>query len=286
MAHDARVVASLVGLSRVAIFNWLGGVQKDAILQQLGLLLRKFTAMIRNEERQHGHLGYLHVVLRDIDVRSAEDRVVLGERLLLPELEDEDCAAQERNRIRKMINQLFSGVNVWCMARPREQRGDVPDGKSDVFKRQVDKLRAAIVMQLSQKSEPISCGEVGEMLSRCLRDSSFYPQSSSSWSVHQKVAVKDAIITFQEHFLEFSQNHRDIFPIPELQLKEEISSEAERLRDLLNDSIPMIADDDLTTSVNETAVKLFESQQHQALSSNRTVRWSRLRASCWKLKIE
>ena len=101
MAYDARVVASLVSLSRVAIFNWLGGVQKDAIIQQLGLLLRKFTAMMRNEERQHGRLGYLHVVLRDINVTSAEDHVVLGERFLLPELEDDDCAAQERNRIYK-----------------------------------------------------------------------------------------------------------------------------------------------------------------------------------------
>ena len=156
------------------------------------------------------------------------------------------------------------------MTRPREQRGDVLDGKSDVFKRQVDKLRAAIVMQLSQKSEPISCGEVGEMLSRCLRDSSLSPQSSSPWSAHQKVAAKDAIITFQDHLLEFSRNLRDRFPITELQLKEEFSSEAERLSVLLNDSISMIADDDFTTSVNETAVKLLESQQHQALSSNRT----------------
>ena len=262
VVHDARVVAPLIGLSKVVIFNWLGGFQKNKVFHHLRKFLTKFTAMIPS--LQHRRVRYLHIVLRDANVTSEEENAIMYERLFLREPEYGNSAT-ERNCIRERINNLFSEVNVWCIPRPNKPiRRNISDGTSEGFKTHVDRLRAAIVQQLSQASAraaSITCRQVAEMLPL-----SYLPSEACSFW-----AAKGAIVSLQNELFDFSQNLRDRFPISQAQLKVEFETEVERLKDLyiLNDYASLFNND--VTAVTEAADRLCQMYYQQAICSNETL---------------
>ena len=188
---DTRVVAPLIGLSKVVIFNWLGGFQKDKFFHQLEKFLTRFTVMIPS--LQHKRFRCLHIVLRDANVTSEEENVVMHERLFLRKSEYGNGAA-ERNCIRIRIDNFFSKVNVWCIPRPNKPiRGNISDETSDGFKTHVDRLRSTIVEQLSKPSAraaAITCRQVAEML----------PLSCLSSEACSTGAAKDAIASLKTNF--------------------------------------------------------------------------------------
>ena len=274
VAQDARLVASLLGLSRVAIFNWKGGLQRDNILHQLGVFMSRLTSMLPTECKKQERLGFLHIVLRDIDLKSPGDDVQASERILLQEQSKEselpESPVSERNLIRKRMKELFKGVHVWCLPYPFSKEGELV---TDAFTNVVDDLRDTIALQVGRptNSPDVVTGSTVAQRLPALLGSESSVEPSSPCSAYQKCEAKEAISVYQDKLHTFSQTLIEHYPISESRLKESFATEAHHLRDTLDRSMTVVTDDSLLSSVKKKADNLLSFHLQQALDSNRAV---------------
>lgn len=118
--YDTILTAPLLLVSKVTIFNWMGSVAKDELLQKLGVLAdaaRKIQiGEVAKSRREYRIFGHLHIILRD------QPNVDDVQQYLLEEEDGPatDEAAEVRNKIRKIIKQSFASCHIWGFPSPIE----------------------------------------------------------------------------------------------------------------------------------------------------------------------
>lgn len=129
--YDTVLTAPLLLVSKVSIFNWLGSIAKDELLQNLGVLADAACKIQLGEQaksrRDYRIFGHLHIVLRD------QPRVDDIESYLLEEEDGPatDKAAGVRDKIRKIIKQSFASIHIWGFPSPVESSSALNTGAFD-----------------------------------------------------------------------------------------------------------------------------------------------------------
>jgi hypothetical protein len=274
VARDARLVTSILGLSRVVIFNWKGGLQRDNILQQLGVFINQLSSMLPSESKKQKQMGFLHIVLRDIDLKSPGDEFQVSDRILLQEQSNEaeqpETPVSERNLIRKRMEELFKGIQVWCFPYPFSKEGEPVIG---MFSKTVDGLRTTIAHQIEQlaSSPTVVTGlTVAQQLPDLLASEPSV-EPSSPCSSYQKCAVKEAISVYQRNLHSFSQALIKDCPMSETRLRETLVEKGKHLKDELDRSLAVVSNGLLLSSARDEADDLWSFQLQQALDQNRAV---------------
>ena len=63
---DATLLTPIILLSKVILFNWKGGLQKNQILNELALLVEVANCVSSNSfKEEKSKFGHLYIVLRD-----------------------------------------------------------------------------------------------------------------------------------------------------------------------------------------------------------------------------
>ncbi len=152
--YDAKLVCPILLISKCVILNWLGGFQKNDILNQLAIM-SKAASNVHNEtsdalgEKKFGHL---HIVFRDWHYDGPNSNSEAIRRALLNEEPDNEDS-RDRNKIRKDIQAAFQSISVHLLDPPTEKTSDTRgiltiDKCTSEFKRQVRDLRHKLSTQL------------------------------------------------------------------------------------------------------------------------------------------
>ena len=152
--YDAKLVCPILLISKCVILNWLGGFQKNDILNQLAIM-SKAASNVHNETSDASgekKFGNLHIVFRDWHYDGPNSNAEAIRRALLnnePDSED----SRDRNKIRKDIQAAFQTISVHLLDPPTEKtidsRGILTLEKcTSDFKRQVRDLRHKLSVQL------------------------------------------------------------------------------------------------------------------------------------------
>ncbi|KAH8047970.1 palmitoyl-(protein) hydrolase [Aureococcus anophagefferens] len=138
--YDARLVCPALLASRCVIFNWKDSLQKDRILNQLGVMVRAAEGVA--DSGSGPVFGHLHVVFRDWT------------------FEDGGGQGQGRDEIRRALEKAFASVDVHLFPPPVDnisqlvKKGGVRrDELAPAFVDRLDGLRSAIVRQLACRSD-------------------------------------------------------------------------------------------------------------------------------------
>jgi hypothetical protein len=68
---DTTLLTPIILLSKVILFNWKGGLQKNQILHELAILVEVGNCVSSNSfEAGTSKFGHLHIVLRDFHFRG------------------------------------------------------------------------------------------------------------------------------------------------------------------------------------------------------------------------
>jgi len=182
-AYDARIACPVLLAAKCVLFNWRDSLQKDRILDLLGVMCRAAAsvdvggdgapaaaaaaAAASSSPSASKPFGHLHIVFRDWnfdgDVASVE-RQLLG-------LEADDSGkgggssidalggggsdAAKRNAVRRSLVSAFESVSVWLLPSPVERTKDLqkvltPDLLSREFNDAVKSLRGSLCVQLAE----------------------------------------------------------------------------------------------------------------------------------------
>ena len=135
-AYDARIACPVLLASKCVIFNWRDSLQKDRMLDLLGVMCRAAQAI----DLQDGSsapsasvkpFGHLHIVFRDWNFDG--DKTSVTRQLLESEPESEsggggagtDSDAAKRNGVRFALKAAFESVSVWLLPPPTEKTADL-----------------------------------------------------------------------------------------------------------------------------------------------------------------
>ena len=156
--YDARLVCPALLASRCVVFNWKDSLQKDRILNQLGVMVKAAEGVA---EREAGKpiFGHLHVVFRDWTFEDDDAKKV--ERAIFGlEANPRSPDAAQRDAIREALRGAFASIDVHLFPPPvantaaLSAKGGVrPSELADGFVAKVDALRAAIATQLGTRSD-------------------------------------------------------------------------------------------------------------------------------------
>jgi hypothetical protein len=170
VTYDARLITPVLLMSKVVIFNWKDSLQKDAILNLLGVMIMAAEGIKlggqdeSNGERDSGpKFEHLHIVFRDwnfIDV--AEDEVYAD----LFEVEAEPPPGRKmhsthgdgtglRNKARADLLRTFSSIRVHLFPAPTASTADLATKirftmLTPRFRDKLSLLRASITAQLAE----------------------------------------------------------------------------------------------------------------------------------------
>ncbi len=67
---DAKLLTPILLLSKVILFNWKGGLQKNLILNELAILVDVGNCVSNSFEDDTSKFGHLHIVLRDFHLQG------------------------------------------------------------------------------------------------------------------------------------------------------------------------------------------------------------------------
>jgi hypothetical protein len=147
----SHLVSYMFPLSSVLIFNWMGRLQVDAILQQLGMFACRIMPLIGVNDESRRVIS-LHVVLRDIDQGTSENEMQMTSLLLQPEsMKSSDDPSVKRNEIRATLKKTFRRIRVWAMPHPFVGKGTVRISR--LFDEKVVKLRKRVFCQIKYQSD-------------------------------------------------------------------------------------------------------------------------------------
>ena len=152
VSYDAELVCPILLVSKLVIFNWKGDLQKDHLLQTLGVMSRA-AKNVRDESGSGGGagqppFGHLHIVFRDWQAVDSSEAEVQAD-LFRPE---GTAASRARDLIRAEVQAAFSSVRVWLLDAPAG--GDALktkltlDATTAKFRAQVRALRGAMCQQI------------------------------------------------------------------------------------------------------------------------------------------
>lgn len=152
VSYDANLVCPILLASKCVIFNWKGEMQKDDIINKLGIMTRaaKNVALSAGELASGKKIfGHLHIVFRDW---QATDRNSNSIHQFLFGLEKNQDGAI-RDQIRKDVLSSFESVKVSLFDAPSDSmavlRTELTIEKtSAIFRKQVRELRGILAAQL------------------------------------------------------------------------------------------------------------------------------------------
>ena len=155
--YDANLVCPILLASKCVIFNWKDSLQKDRILQLLGVMHKAAINVAEEGEIEVSGgaekvFGHLHVVFRDWQYIGSTPESVKAD--LFKEERSADTDARLRNAIRNDIKNSFESITVWLFPPPVASSAKLTnklrvDELSDSFKSQLQALRASLGTQLS-----------------------------------------------------------------------------------------------------------------------------------------
>jgi len=159
VAYDAKLVCPILLAAKCVIFNWKETLQKDSILNQLGIMTRAASNVGDDVHVGGGKagggkkFGHLHIVFRDwSSVDGTQDSVY--RTLFDQELGQE---ANVRNQIRRDVIAAFESVQIHLFDPPVERTADLKkeltiNMTTGQFRAQVRNLRELMVQQLKQST--------------------------------------------------------------------------------------------------------------------------------------
>ncbi len=152
--YDAKLVCPILLISKCVILNWLGGFQKNDILNQLAIMSKAASNVHNETSAASGEkkFGNLHIVFRDWHYDGPNSNAEAIRRALLSDEPDNEDS-RDRNKIRKDIQAAFQTISVHLLDPPTEKtidsRGILTLEKcTSDFKRQVRDLRHKLSVQL------------------------------------------------------------------------------------------------------------------------------------------
>lgn len=157
VSYDAELVCPILLVSKVVIFNWKGDLQKDHLLQTLGVMSRA-AKNVHDESSSSSSgggssgssppFGHLHIVFRDWQAVDSNESDVQAD-LFRPE---GNAAGRARDLIRAEVLAAFASVRVWLLDAPASSEQlktkltiEATSGK---FRAQVRALRGAMCQQM------------------------------------------------------------------------------------------------------------------------------------------
>ena len=273
VARDtSHLVTSLLPLSRVLIFNWMGGFQVDAILQQLGMFTCRVIPLL--PANSEGRLGFLHIVLRDIDQRN---EMQMNNLLLLPEpvssSDSPENAAVERNEIRATLNKTFRRICVLAMPHPFVKVNSVRIFHA--FTQKIDRLRKRIAHQVEHQSghglDAVTGASIADRLPSLLNSTvaSSTVSVQSPFSAFQKTVAREAISLYQQQLRNFTDDMKQRYPMPEDDVKQSLFKKGSQLRRLLHNAMGCVTSQSRLQTSKAEADKLYSFHFCNALEDNR-----------------
>ena len=161
VSYDASLICPILLASKCVIFNWKGDLQKDNILNILGIMTQ--AAKNIKEEVSHSDMkgsasttaarskkfGHLHIIFRDWQAATSDEKSTFD---LLFNMEEGE-AAIVRNQIREDVLASFESVKVWLFEAPMKLVSELKQilkfvNTTAKFKLQIRELRAMLSTQL------------------------------------------------------------------------------------------------------------------------------------------
>ena len=156
VGYDAELVCPILLVSRCCIFNWKGDLQKDHLLQTLGIMSRA-AKNVREDSGSSASgscsstappFGHLHIVFRDWQAVDTTEAEVLSD-LFRPE---GTAASRARDLIRAEVQAAFLSVRVWLIDAPASSEQLKTklslEATSAKFRSQIRQLRGALSQQM------------------------------------------------------------------------------------------------------------------------------------------
>lgn len=160
MGYDANLVCPILLASKCVIFNWKDSMQKDRILQLLGVMHRAAINVADEGDidvdgggDQSKVFGHLHVVFRDWQYVDSTPESVKND--VFKEERSADQDARLRNAIRNDVKGSFKSITVWLFPSPSATSQALStklkvETTSEAFKTQLKALKACLATQLSE----------------------------------------------------------------------------------------------------------------------------------------
>ena len=150
-SYDARVACPILLASQCVLFNWKDSLQKDRMLNLLGVMTRAASS-VKVDGGGDKCFGHLHIVFRDWAFDGDVDAV--KRQLLDPEAAGAEEDADRRNEVRRILRGAFESIHVWLLPPPVERTRDLQkvlkeSMLSDEFKDAVAGLKGVLSTQLA-----------------------------------------------------------------------------------------------------------------------------------------
>lgn len=114
VTYDTNLICPILLVSKCVIFNWKDSMQKDKILNQLGILHKAAMNVAEEDEETSDNseklFGHLHLVFRDWQYEGSDEKSVYND--IFKEERGADTASAVRNQIRRSVKENFASVKV------------------------------------------------------------------------------------------------------------------------------------------------------------------------------
>ncbi|XP_028397315.1 uncharacterized protein LOC114521097 isoform X2 [Dendronephthya gigantea] len=153
---DATLLTPIILLSKVILFNWKGGLQKNQILNELALLVEVANCVSSNSfEEDKSKFGHLHIVLRDFHFEGTVEEAFA---MIFDNENKRGEQVKERNKIREKLLSSFESIDVCILPTPREDVRELDlHSTSEEFKQGIEELKYILLAQMDM---PRSFGTV------------------------------------------------------------------------------------------------------------------------------
>jgi hypothetical protein len=156
VTYDANLVCPILLVSKCVIFNWKDSMQKDKILNQLGIMHKAAISVAVEGSLETGStavFGHLHLVFRDWQYGGSDEASVKND--IFKEERSGETAAAVRNQIRRSIVESFESITVWLFPPPVASSNQLSTELSfsittAEFKGKIRQLRNALSLQLTK----------------------------------------------------------------------------------------------------------------------------------------
>ncbi|XP_046851562.1 uncharacterized protein LOC124444914 isoform X2 [Xenia sp. Carnegie-2017] len=146
---DTTLLTPIILLSKVILFNWKGGLQKNQILNELAILVEVGNSVSSmNFKEDTVKFGHLHIVLRDFHYDGTKDEAFA---IIFDEENKRGEKVKERNQLRKKLLSSFESINVCFFPAPSEDLRELHiDSTSPEFKEALNELNGVIMDEVSE----------------------------------------------------------------------------------------------------------------------------------------
>ena len=278
--YDVVLVAPLLLVSQVIIFNWMGKAAKHEMLKHL-VTLAQAASMVRLErsaKKDDRIFGHLHIVLRD-------QASIEGVHKMLFEDEDAtDSEAKDRNKTREIIRRSFASYCVCGLPPPIQAYDRLVAGdfvEADVmpaFDAKLTELKRIIMKQLAMPlalcGRNLSAMDVAElmpMLAAAVNDGQkdFVPQSLFN-QLDQRQADSAAVAAI-EAFSTREKTIREEMAMAPADLSDAIKAARQEGVELIKDRLVDVAEEKLEHALDRLSAHVNKSKEALVLANEKAI---------------